>query len=62
MLIRTLRGITMKNINKHLKETLISNTVQNKKKLKHQQEYYRRLQKQGIAQKQTYNLKSTAAL
>lgn len=34
----------------------------NTDKLKHQQDYYKRLSKSGIAQKQAYNVKAISAI
>ncbi len=52
----------MGNTSKKLEGLLASSPVKNEKKLKQQQEYYKRLTKNGTAQKQTYNLKPVSAI
>ena len=52
----------MTDITQQLKKTINTNPIKDKKRLKHQQEYYHRLKKEGIAQKQAYSLKSISAI
>ena len=52
----------MDNTTGKLKYTLNNKNIKNKEKLERQQEYYRRLTKEGVAQKQTYNLKPISSI
>jgi len=52
----------MENTSDKLKKVLDSVPVRDKKKLELQQKYYKRLSYDGIAKKQTYNLKPMSAV
>lgn len=52
----------MNTTTSNLKNILDNQPVKNYKKLKKQQEYYKRLTEMGIAKKQTYNLKPLSAI
>ena len=52
----------MNTTTSQLKDILYNKPVRDHKKLKKQQEYYKRLTEMGIAKKQTYNLKPISAI
>lgn len=47
---------------KKLEELIANKPIKNVQKLKQQQNYYHRLHKKGIAQKETYNLKPISSI
>ncbi|MDM8559282.1 hypothetical protein [Candidatus Parabeggiatoa sp. HSG14] len=52
----------MNTITNKLEKTLVNTPVSDKEKLKKQQEYYKRLTKNGVAKKQMYSLKPISAI
>lgn len=52
----------MKSISQQLEKIVLSNSIKDKNNLIKQQKYYERLKKEGIARKQTYNLKPVSAI
>jgi len=52
----------MEDISKRLKRLANINLVKNEKKLRIQQDYYKRLEEKGIAKKQSYNLKAISSI
>lgn len=52
----------MNTTSETLKKLLETAPINDMEKLKKQQYYYKRLTQDGIAQKQTYNLKSVSAI
>lgn len=49
----------MKSITSDVNKVLTTKPVRDSKKFEHQQSYYKRLSKKGVAKKETYNLQAT---
>jgi hypothetical protein len=52
----------MENTSERLEMALSSRPVKNPEKLRRQQSYYKRLSNNGVAKKETYNLKPLASI
>lgn len=52
----------MKNTTEKVKKMLSSAQMHNAEKLKKQQDYYKRLTSNGVAKKQSYNVKPISAI
>ncbi len=52
----------MSSVVKGVKEVVVKNRANNPEKLKSQQDYYKRLNDEGIAKKNNYNLKPVSAI